>query len=78
MTNDRVQPMGTPYSTPSLSIYSPTSLSSHSLSPPFTHSPLVFQFRRQVEGGETGVGRWMGIGKAKGGKEQKLSLREER
>lgn len=76
MTNDHVQPMGAPYSTPSLSIYSPPSLRSLSLplSPLFTHSPSVFQFRKQLEGGET---RGVGIGKVRE-KEQNVSLREER
>lgn len=39
MTNDHVQPMGEPCSTPSLSIRSPRSLGSHS--PPHLHPPSL-------------------------------------
>ena len=55
MTNDHVQPMGAPYSTPSLSIYSPPSL--HNLPPPFRFARSPFGVSVRVGGGEAGGGQ---------------------
>lgn len=68
MTNDHVQPMGAPHSTPTLSASIPA-LSSLSFSPtPSSTLPWCLSSGGRYKAGETGWGKWIGTGEGKGEK----------